>query len=679
LRTTTPAPEGTTKAHKTIVIPNKPGSEFIISPPVTAPSPLLNIARPAKTVKKKGTLVMDRTKMLEMMDKMYPDLDIDSLFDEKGDLVLTKVLEREDRLLPGIKLSKVFDANGKLDSKLVEDFKAEVRPIIPGVKDMLDETGKIDKQKVFRQIKLVEAQSNGSFDLSSLMDEEGHVDKFRLHLLKEKVEMINKDSDDQFNGLQEQSLRNLMETKTQYEQSKAQFDGSKADYEKYFNETKAQFSLTETEYKTRLEETKSQFEVNKAEFAERLKEFKAQFEDTKMGYEKQLNESKAKVGETKKYFQQFFNKTKADYKNLNLSDVLGISVDPESEAELRKGNLKKFLEKRPDILGAALPADDCFTKAEEEGQCMTEAECIAAGGTSGGSCHRGFDYSPYPRTCCVYKYQCDADTDKQTFYYQSPDYPKPPRSKANCSMKIKVLPGVCQVRLDFLDFKMGRIMEDGQCPEEDRLQIRTNVKNSRLPLQHLCGTLTSDKNPDQHVYIHIGQDEADQERTISLDSSITNFRSTLNIQVTQITCNGAPLQAPAGCAQYFLDDKGSISSLNFPDGQYQSQLDMTTCIKPDESACGIRFHVSTLYIGGNTAATGRINYGLKCSDYIAFMGEITGMCGYAADLDVTLPLFGYQGFTFRSDQDTKKYEAGFLMDYKYVHSCSEEKFYQYPK
>ena len=86
--------------------------------------------------------------MLEMMDKMYPDQDINSLFDEKGDLVLTKVLEREDRLLPGIKLSKVFDANGKLDSKLVEDFKAEVRPIIPGVKDMLDETGKIDKQKV---------------------------------------------------------------------------------------------------------------------------------------------------------------------------------------------------------------------------------------------------------------------------------------------------------------------------------------------------------------------------------------------------------------------------------------------------------------------------------------------------------------------------------------------------
>ena len=113
-----------------------------------------------------------------------------------------------------------------------------------------------------------------------------------------------------------------------------------------------------------------------------------------------------------------------------------------------------------------------------------------------------------------------------------------------------------------------------------------------------------------------------------------------------------------------MDPKGSISSLNFPDGQYQSGLDMTTCIKPDETACGIRFQVSTLYIGGKTAASGRINYGLTCSDYIAFLGEITGLCGYASDMEVTVPLFGYQGFTFRTDQDTQKYEAGFLMDYK---------------
>ena len=113
-----------------------------------------------------------------------------------------------------------------------------------------------------------------------------------------------------------------------------------------------------------------------------------------------------------------------------------------------------------------------------------------------------------------------------------------------------------------------------------------------------------------------------------------------------------------------MDRKGSISSLNFPDGQYLPNLDLTTCIRPDETACGIRFNLTTLYVGGNTASSGKLMYGLTCSDYLAFLGEITGICGYATNLDVTLPLFGYQGFTFRSDAETKKYEAGFMMNYK---------------
>ena len=295
---------------------------------------------------------------------MFPGQDLKSLFDEKGNLIKAKVMEREDDLFPGMKLSKVFNAKGEVDMSLLEDFKKEVLPLIPGTKDMLTESGKVDKKKVFRQMKLLEAGNNGSFEFSSLMDAEGNIDQFRLHLLQEKVESINRDSDGQYQGLQDQSLTKLGETKTKYEQSKAQFDQTKAEYEKYFNDTKAV-------YKHQIDETKSKVE------------------ETKKDYVKLFNDTKIQLEENKKYYKQLLNKSKSDYKNLNLTAALGVPVDAASEEALRKGNLKKFIKDRPDIVGAALPEDDCFTKDGEEGQCMTEAKCNATGGTPTGKCHRG--------------------------------------------------------------------------------------------------------------------------------------------------------------------------------------------------------------------------------------------------------------------------------------------------
>ena len=52
-------------------------------------------------------------------------------------------------------------------------------------------------------------------------------------------------------------------------------------------------------------------------------------------------------------------------------------------------------------------------------------------------------------------------------------------------------PGVCQLRLDFIHFKMGKMSSSGQCPEGDSLEVEMSVKNSQLPVKQLCGTLTS--------------------------------------------------------------------------------------------------------------------------------------------------------------------------------------------
>ena len=101
------------------------------------------------------------------------------------------------------------------------------------------------------------------------------------------------------------------------------------------------------------------------------------------------------------------------------------------------------------------------------------------------------DYSPYPRVCCVHKSSCVGQTSKDVSYFTSPPAGAS-SAQAQCNMEISLLPGVCQVRLDFIDFRMGRMMA-GTCPQTDSLRISTNVKNSQIPFSTLCGTINTDK------------------------------------------------------------------------------------------------------------------------------------------------------------------------------------------
>ena len=59
-----------------------------------------------------------------------------------------------------------------------------------------------------------------------------------------------------------------------------------------------------------------------------------------------------------------------------------------------------------------------------------------------------------------------------------------------------------------------------------------------------------------------------------------------------------------------------------------------------------------------------LRYGLVCSDYLAFAGEKTSVCGSSGGLKMTLPVSGGQGFTFRSDQRHQTNDAGFRIEYR---------------
>merc|ERR1719354_1479891 len=89
------------------------------------------------------------------------------------------------------------------------------------------------------------------------------------------------------------------------------------------------------------------------------------------------------------------------------------------------GNLKTMKDKPWKWMG--LVADECLTAEDEEGECLSDEECQdTETGASSGPCHRGFDYAPYPRVCCVHRAQCGGVASQEVTYFTSPDYPTPP-------------------------------------------------------------------------------------------------------------------------------------------------------------------------------------------------------------------------------------------------------------
>ena len=118
--------------------------------------------------------------------------------------------------------------------------------------------------------------------------------------------------------------------------------------------------------------------------------------------------------------------------------------------------------KKPWMLGLGLPADDCITLTDEEGECLAREQCQHAGGQPAGACHQGdqqlsfyvafqciltaagMDYSPYPRVCCVHKTACSGATAKEVSYFTSVHHPAPV-TNTSCRMELTLLPGVCQV------------------------------------------------------------------------------------------------------------------------------------------------------------------------------------------------------------------------------------------
>jgi len=339
--------------------------------------------------------------------------------------------------------------------------------------------------------------------------------------------------------------------------------------------------------------------------------------------------------------------------------------------------------------------DDCHSEEGLLGECLNAYECGINDGFPSGMCHQGLignSLTAATKVCCTFPAHCGFETNKRVSYFKSPSYPQLVSKVSDCPYTIDLLPGVCQVRIDFLEFKMKPIYH-GQCDENNLMEIRAGTSKAFIPMSKLCGTISTGsddplRTDGPHLYVHFETDTSPEnipqipnkqklQDSLEIKFLVKDYPSAWNIRVTQIMCDGANLQAPSGCGQFYNSNSGKISSLNFPDGEYMKDANLDVCIARDPIACAIKYDINSMSVG--ITKGGAIGYGLVCDDYLKFNGEKTSMCGVGNGREIVLPVRGSVGFSFRSDSiNMPGADVGYQVDYQYEHYCEDLEFYKYP-
>jgi len=282
-------------------------------------------------------------------------------------------------------------------------------------------------------------------------------------------------------------------------------------------------------------------------------------------------------------------------------------------------------------------------------------------------------------------------------YFKNPHYPNITMDMGSCLYRVNLLPGVCQLRVDILDLRMKN-MVSGECEQANALNINSNDPHAYIPIKSMCGAVSQGvddplRTDIPHMYIHLDNNDIidrpsfkqpnAEQISVNFRFKVENFASRWNLRISQIQCDGANLQSPSGCAQYYNQNKGNITSLNFHEAAYKNNMDMSICLKRDPAACAIHYKMHSMAIGqtkGGIPNKPQVGYGLTCDDYLIFNGQKTAMCGeLTVARNYTLPIDGPPGLTLHTDGNhVPKADVGFHLEYEYLHNCTEVDYFQYP-
>jgi hypothetical protein len=188
--------------------------------------------------------------------------------------------------------------------------------------------------------------------------------------------------------------------------------------------------------------------------------------------------------------------------------------------------------------------EECTSEAGRLGECASAHHCGATQGRVDGVCIQGQDGNP--RVCCIYQGSCGDTTGRTVTYFQSPGYPAAPPGgpPEDCAVTVQLQPGACQLRLDFIDFRLPALV-DGACSPHGRIALSSSVPHAFLPVKELCGTLAEiPADPTRtdlpHLYLHAEEEHPEPQlpsapaRTITLRAAVRDSAARWNIRLSQV-------------------------------------------------------------------------------------------------------------------------------------------------
>lgn len=213
------------------------------------------------------------------------------------------------------------------------------------------------------------------------------------------------------------------------------------------------------------------------------------------------------------------------------------------------------------------------------------------------------------------KVECGSSTSSKAFSLDNPS--TPPRT---CTYNVKAHSSyVCQLRIDF-KIEMAQptlptVQNKLQYPQciDDYLEVGG---------YKFCGSETN-----QHIYIPFNRTAGEKSAPIKIVSAVRSGGSQLpklswNLNVKQLECpKGSPVRslpmeerssfsdgfliAPTGCLQYFPNNRGTVQSFNYNNGQgtYQGNLNYAICFRREAETEGIEWVFDILYFSNIAASS----------------------------------------------------------------------------
>ncbi|GFG39627.1 hypothetical protein Cfor_02901, partial [Coptotermes formosanus] len=226
--------------------------------------------------------------------------------------------------------------------------------------------------------------------------------------------------------------------------------------------------------------------------------------------------------------------------------------------------------------------NQCDGTGGQKGICYSRKECASLGGIASGNCARNWG------TCCVIQKTCGTTANLNCTYFVNAGFPGVFSGDGRCNIGVsKCNSGICQLRIDFLDFVLAQPNGEGYCTTD-----QFEITGSAYDVPNICG-----ENSGQHVYVDFVDNNTPIQLSVRVGST-TGVSRRWNIRICQIGCDSSE-RAPAGALMYYRELRGTVKSFNYGStvtaiGTRQiANLNYAVVVRPGIGYCSIQWSQQT--------------------------------------------------------------------------------------